>query len=83
MTRLFEDAALNRRFHRGQWRMLGMTIVGYWPEDPVRGARIRLPAGRTTSVENPLEAVPAKAVLGSDGTLPDFSLYAIVKVKKG
>ncbi|HNX36690.1 MAG TPA: MFS transporter, partial [Kiritimatiellia bacterium] len=29
MTRLFEDEALNRRFHRGQWRMLGMTIVGY------------------------------------------------------
>ena len=29
MTRLFDDEALNRRFHRGQWRMLGMTIVGY------------------------------------------------------
>ena len=29
MRRLFEDEATDRRFHRGQWRMLGLTIVGY------------------------------------------------------
>ena len=29
MKRLFEDEATNRRFRRGQWRMLGLTIVGY------------------------------------------------------
>jgi len=29
MRRLFEDEAVNRRFHRGQWRMIGLTIVGY------------------------------------------------------
>ena len=26
---LFEDKALNRRFMRGQYRMLVMTIIGY------------------------------------------------------
>jgi len=29
MKKLFDDEGVNRRFHRGQWRMLGMTIVGY------------------------------------------------------
>lgn len=29
MKRLFDDEAVDRRFRRGQWRMLGMTIVGY------------------------------------------------------
>lgn len=26
---LFEDANTNRRFHRGQWRVIGLTIIGY------------------------------------------------------
>ncbi len=29
MARLFEDEKTNCAFHRGQWRMLGLTIVGY------------------------------------------------------
>jgi len=29
LSRLFEDEAVNRRFHRGQWRMILLTIVGY------------------------------------------------------
>ena len=29
MSKLFEDAETNRRFSRGQWRMIGLTIVGY------------------------------------------------------
>lgn len=29
MSRLFDDPALNRRFHRGQWRMILLTIIGY------------------------------------------------------
>lgn len=29
MTKLFDDPKIDRAFHRGQWRMIGMTIVGY------------------------------------------------------
>lgn len=29
MGRLFEDENIDRRFARGQWRMIGLTIVGY------------------------------------------------------
>lgn len=29
MTRLFDDERTDRAFRRGQWRMLGLTIVGY------------------------------------------------------
>lgn len=29
MSRIFEDEAVNRRFHRGQWRVILLTIVGY------------------------------------------------------
>ena len=29
MKRLFEDEAVDRRFRRGQWRMLSLTIIGY------------------------------------------------------
>ncbi len=29
MKKLFDDEVIDRRFHRGQWRMLGMTIIGY------------------------------------------------------
>ncbi len=29
MKKLFDDEVVDRQFHRGQWRMIGMTIIGY------------------------------------------------------
>ena len=59
---------------------LVLHLVNYRPETPVRGARLRLPSGWTASVETPFERQPVTRPLGADGTLPDFSFYALIAV---
>ena len=59
---------------------LAIHLVNYSPETPVRGARLRLPPGRTASLETPFERQAQARPLGADGALPDFGLYALITV---
>jgi len=59
---------------------LAVHLVNYSPETSVRGARIRLSAGRTATVETPFEACSEKRPLDADGVLPAFAQYALVTV---
>ena len=59
---------------------LAIHLVNYSPESPVRGARLRLAPGQTATVVTPFEDHSATEPLGADGTLPDFSQYALITV---
>ena len=59
---------------------LAVHLVNYDPAHPVKGARIVLPKGAKVTFEEPFAeaAAPGTQLLGADGALPPFTLYALL-----
>ena len=57
---------------------LAVHLLNYMPEQPITGAKLRLPKGATAAFEAPLGKNPARARLTDGATLPDFVEYALL-----
>ena len=59
---------------------LAVHLVNYKPEEPIRGARVRVAGGAQVRVETPFEDNPAVRSVAASGELPAFAEYALVTV---